>query len=88
MKVDVARKTFAESMVWNSCFGNWNPHLSVSVSCPPDVATIKVLAEGDDDCCHWSISRSVSATLQLFVNIMNGRLAAEARVKYRVSGHK
>jgi hypothetical protein len=38
-----------------NCFGNLNPHLHVSVSSPPDVAAIKVLAEGDDECFPWSI---------------------------------
>ena len=39
------------------CFGERNPHLSVSVSSPPDVATFffRILDEGEDPCCPWSI---------------------------------
>ena len=33
------------------CFGLKNPNLSVSVSSPPNLATFRILDEGDDPCC-------------------------------------
>ena len=42
--------------IWHRFFlGERNPHLSVSVSSPPDVATFKILAEGNEVACPWSI---------------------------------
>ena len=31
-----------------------NPHLSVSVSAPPDAASIDLIAEGSESCCPWN----------------------------------
>ncbi len=38
-----------------SRFGEVNPQLSVSVSSPPDVATIGLIAEGGVPSCPWSV---------------------------------
>ena len=56
VKAEASQNNFAESMEYNFviCFGILNPHLSVSVIAPPDVADIKVVAEGSAECCHWS----------------------------------
>ena len=37
-------------------FGIKNTNLFVSVSAPPDVATIIVLCEGDHQACPWTFS--------------------------------
>ena len=55
MKVVVSRKTCVEILGWKFVFGDLNPHLSVSISSPPDVAAIRLLAEGNEVCCPWSI---------------------------------
>ena len=51
MKAEASQNNCAESIVYKFVVGELNPHLSVSVSAPPDVADIKVLAAGSDDCC-------------------------------------
>ena len=38
-----------------SFFGDVNPHISVSVSAPPNVATMELIAEGGAPTCPWSI---------------------------------
>ena len=68
------------------CFGTLNPHLSVSVSAPPDVAELKVLVKGHDACCPWSVSRSTLVESQHVIEPTSGKTAAEERVKHRVSG--
>ena len=87
VKVPVLQDNFAETTVLH-LFGNPNPNLSVSVSSPHDVATFRILVEGDDPCCPWSIFRSTSVTSAPSVNLLSGRLVAETQVQNRVSGHK
>ena len=55
VKAEASQKNCAESMVYIFCVGELNPHLSVSVSAPPDVADIEVRVAGNDVCCPWSV---------------------------------
>ena len=66
--------------------GGVNPHLSVSVSAPPNVAPIDLIAEGGDPSCPWSIFRSASETSQHLIGHMHGKMFTHDKVKHRVSG--
>ncbi len=48
------------------CFGERNPHLSVSVNSPPDAATFQILDEGGDPCCPWNISQMICGDINTF----------------------
>ena len=53
-----------------------------------DVATFRILAEGDEVCCPWSIPKSTSEILAFSVSPMSGKVVAETWVQNRVSGHE
>ena len=50
MKAEESPLNSAESIDWKIVLGDLNPHLSVSVSAPPDVANIELIAEGNEPC--------------------------------------
>ena len=58
----------------------------MSVSAPLDVATIDLIAEGSESCCHWSISRFALDTSLQLVGHTNWKTFIQDKVKRRVSG--
>ena len=48
----------------------------------------RILDEGEDPCCSWSICQIILVTSTLSVSLMNGNVVAEIQVLNRVSGHE
>ena len=88
MKAEALQNNFAESMEYiYICLATLNPHLSVSVSAPPDVADVKVVAEGNDDCCPRRDFQVHFGEITTFNRTYDwGDRRRGKRVKHRVSG--
>ena len=67
-------------------FGDVSPHLSVSVSAPPNVATTDLIAEGGDPRCLGAFSRFTFGDITTTDRSWNWKMFIHDKVKHRVSG--